>query len=104
MKVFLDDIRPMPVGFDFYVKTAGEAIELLKTGEVTVISLDHDLGLSPDVGSGYEVACFIEQSAYHGTMKRLDWHIHSANGVGIINMRVALMNADRYWTELEEDD
>lgn len=43
MKIFLDDCRPMPAGFDVYVKTAGEAIELLKTGKVTVISLDHDL-------------------------------------------------------------
>lgn len=95
MKVFFDDCRPMP---------AGEAIELLKTGKVTVISLDHDLGDEKIVGSGYLVACFIEQMAYFGQMPRLDWHIHSANGVGIINMRVALMNADRYWTEMEIAD
>jgi hypothetical protein len=101
MKVFLDDCRPMPAGFDILVKTAGEAIALLKTGKVTVISLDHDLGISPEIGSGYDVACFIESAAYFGNIPRLEWHIHSANGVGIINMRVALLNANRYWNEKE---
>src|SRR5439155_2676500 len=46
MKVWLDDRRspyPDPDSWT-WVRTPAEAIELLKTGEVTEISLDHDLG------------------------------------------------------------
>jgi hypothetical protein len=44
MKVYLDDERPVPDGW-IGCKTPSEAIELLKTGQVETISLDHDLGL-----------------------------------------------------------
>ncbi len=44
MKVWPDDERPMPDGYDVHVRTASEAIDLLKTGQVTRMSLDHDLG------------------------------------------------------------
>jgi len=42
MKVWLDDVRKPPVGWEWR-KTALEAIELLKSGEVRELSLDHDL-------------------------------------------------------------
>lgn len=43
MLLFLDDIRTPP-GFGWiWVKTAGEAIEKLKTRKVDFASLDHDL-------------------------------------------------------------
>jgi hypothetical protein len=45
MRVWLDDRRPPPDGEWAWVKTPEEAIELLATGEVSEISLDHDLGL-----------------------------------------------------------
>lgn len=45
MKVFLDDIRPAPAGW-VLVKTAEEALALLRGGEVTEISLDHDLDMA----------------------------------------------------------
>lgn len=97
MKVYLDDCRPMPLDFDVLVKTAGEAIELLKTGKVTHISLDHDLGLETETGSGYDVACFVETGAFNGTLPELTWSIHSANPVGRAKMSQALNNAVRYW-------
>jgi len=43
MKVFLDDERATPEGWT-RVFWPAEAIALLPTGEVTEISLDHDLG------------------------------------------------------------
>lgn len=96
MKIFLDDVRPCPDGYDAHVKTAQGAIDLIKNGNVSLISLDHDLG--PDeAGTGYDVALFIEEAAYRKTIKPLHWQIHSANPVGIQNMRKALENADRYW-------
>src|SRR5438309_1594271 len=44
MKLWLDDIRPTPDDTWTWAKTVPEAIDLLKTGEVTYASLDHDLG------------------------------------------------------------
>ena len=43
MKVYLDDLRPVPDGW-VLAKTASEAIGLLTTRTVTDLSLDHDLG------------------------------------------------------------
>ncbi len=43
MKVYLDDERPVPNGW-MLVPWPEEAIGLLITGQVTEISLDHDLG------------------------------------------------------------
>lgn len=43
MKVFLDDERRTPEGW-VRVYWPDEAIALLQTGQVTEISLDHDLG------------------------------------------------------------
>lgn len=42
MRVWLDDTRAMPDDYTHWAKTSDEAIELLKTGQVEEISLDHD--------------------------------------------------------------
>lgn len=96
MKIWLDDIRPMPPEFNFWAKTADQAISALKLGTVTEISLDHDLG-DGDNGTGYEVAAWIEESAYFGTLPILKWSIHSANPIGRLKMISALTNADTFW-------
>lgn len=95
MRVWLDDERPMPPGYDLHLYTAVETIRLLSQGKVTCISLDHDLGEYG--GTGYEVACYIEQAAYEGTLQPLEINIHSANPVGRGRMEQALTNASRYW-------
>jgi hypothetical protein len=98
MKVFLDDVRPMPDGYDVHAKTAKEAIDLLSTGKVIFISLDHDLG-PEEAGTGYQVAEYIEREAFYQNLPRLYWQIHSANPVGIKNMTKALENADKFWAK-----
>ena len=100
MKLFLDDVRPTPDGWA-RAYTAPEAIAFLAMGQVTEISLDHDLGEGP-VGSGYDVACWIEEHAHEGSLPRLTWRIHSANTVGRDNMAAALKSAERFWTLKEE--
>ena len=97
MKIWLDDERPMPAGFDCHVKTAAGAIELLAAGGVTAISLDHDLG--DDVGTGYDVACYIEQGAYDGTLSPVEVTIHSANPVGRERMQNAINKARLFWSQ-----
>lgn len=98
MKLWLDDLRPAPAGW-VHAKTAKEAIKLLSADCVKEISLDHDLGEEEDVGSGYDVACFIEENAALGRLKKLFWNIHSANPVGRIRMMQALNNAERFWND-----
>lgn len=95
MKIWLDDERPMPVGFDCQAKTAARAIELLAAGNVTALSLDHDLG--DGAGTGYEVACYIEQAAYNGTLSPIEVTIHSANPVGRERMEQAINKAQLFW-------
>lgn len=96
MKIWLDDEREMPTGFDKHVTTAEEAISCLTTGNVTAISLDHDLGESKN-GTGYDVACFIEQAAYSGQLLPIVISIHSANPVGRIYMGQAVARAEEFW-------
>ena len=62
MKVFLDDERPTPDGW-VRAFTAPEAIELLKTGKVTHLSLDHDLG-PQEAGTGYDVCLWVEEKVF----------------------------------------
>lgn len=98
MKLWLDDERPMPNGFDIHVKTSHAALVLLATGIIDEISLDHDLGdLDGDCSDGYEVACWIEEQAVRGMIRPMMWHVHSANPVGAAKMRMALENADMHW-------
>ena len=77
MKVYLDDERTTPDGWH-RVYWPVEAIELLKAGTVTDISLDHDLG-DDDRGTGYDVVLWIEeQVALHGFVPPA-MKVHSAN-------------------------
>ena len=100
IKIWLDDEREMPGDFTHWAKTAAEAIDLLKQGNVVAISLDHDLGV-PDAGTGYDVVKFIEESAYFNRIPRLQWRVHSANGVGRVNMAKGMESADRFWDKHE---
>lgn len=95
MIVWLDDERPMPEGYDVHARNAREAIELLAGGEVTFMSFDHDLGSGN--GSGSDVAKYVEEYAWRGTLKRLGWAIHTANPVGRSYMFSCMQNADKYW-------
>jgi len=77
MKVFLDDERLTPDGWH-RVYWSDEAIKLLKTGEVTEISLDHDLG-DDEKGTGYDVILWIEQAVFLKDFNPPRIRVHSAN-------------------------
>ncbi|MBY0227710.1 MAG: hypothetical protein K2W96_00380 [Gemmataceae bacterium] len=94
MRLYLDDVRDMPPGFDHCARTAAEALDLLRTGRVAFLSFDHDLGTEE---TGYTVASWIERAAFDGTLPRLGWAVHSANPVGRANIEAAMRNADRFW-------
>jgi hypothetical protein len=84
--VWLDDVREAPEGW-VHVKTPEEAIDLLRSGEVEEISLDHDLGLAtPEAErNGYDVLVWLEEALATGAWKRNVplIRIHSANPVGL---------------------
>lgn len=97
MKVYLDDVRPKPKEFDVIVRTPDEAIELLKTGKVTHISLDYDLGSDGDEGE--VVANWIEEQAYLGNLQPIVVYFHTDNPVGRKRMMQAIQNAQKYWNK-----
>lgn len=80
-----------------WAKTAQEAISILASGNVRSISFDHDLGPRELVGDGHQVANYIERQAYDGTLPRLQWRVHSDNGVGRDNIIRAMTSAERFW-------
>lgn len=98
IRLWLDDLRPAPLGYDVVAITAAEAIEVLRTTRVVEISLDHDLGPA-SAGTGYVVAAWIERAAAEGKLPQLSWHTHSMNVVGTKAMRAALESADRFWAQ-----
>ena len=77
MKVYLDDERTTPDGW-VRVYWPEEAIELLKTGEVVEISLDHDLG-DDEHGTGYDVVLWIEEAVITQGFVPPKMSVHSAN-------------------------
>lgn len=77
MKVYLDDEREAPEGW-IRVYWPEEAIEYLKTGEVSEISLDHDLG-DDERGTGYDVILWIEKAVYTEGFKPPIIHVHTSN-------------------------
>ncbi len=94
MKVYLDDVRPAPDGW-VLVRTAREAIAALAAGGVTHISLDHDLGDDQLFGTGYDVACWIEEAVALRGYVPPEIAIYSANVVGRERMARAIESIER---------
>ena len=93
MKVWLDDVRDAPDGW-VHVRTPEEAIELLRSGKVKEISLDHDLGLASDEAerTGYDVLRWLEEAVANGgwPFRLPEIRVHSANPVGRRRMEQAI--------------
>jgi hypothetical protein len=92
--VWLDDVRPAPAGWT-RAYTAREAIALLEAGGVVEVSLDHDLGDETTCGTGYEVACWIEEAVATRGFVPPTIRIHSANVVGRERMQRAIESIER---------
>lgn len=88
MKVFLDDERTPPDGW-VLVRWPEEAIEHLKTGFVTDISLDHDLG-DDSRGTGYDVLLWIEEAVVCNDFRPPQMKVHSANAAARVRMEAAI--------------
>ena len=95
MIVWLDDVRPMPEDYTVWAKTCEEAIDALKTGQVTAMSFDHDLG--EGMRTGYDVAKWVEAEAYAGRLNPFSWFVHPDNPAGAKRIRAAMTKACEYW-------
>ena len=81
IKLWLDDNRDPKdpkiqnlfgsTGDEVWVKTMDEAIKYILQGNVEFISFDHDLdneGENPSEKTGYDLANWIEEKAFDGTL------------------------------------
>ena len=94
MKVFLDDERPTPDGWT-HARWPEDAIELLKSGQVTHLSLDHDLG-NDDRGTGYEVLLWLERVVAVDGFDPPELMVHSANTSARQKMELAIRRIDQF--------
>jgi hypothetical protein len=76
IKVYLDDVRPIPDGW-VGARWPEEVIEYLKQGKVLELSLDHDLG--DDERTGYDVLCWMEEEVAFGDFNPPKITIHTSN-------------------------
>lgn len=85
MKLWLDDIRPAPEGFEWFTEP-WKALRFILINKPVEWSLDHDLGLTQP--TGYEFLCMIEELIMHGCDIKIPKQIsvHSANPVGRARM------------------
>ena len=97
MKLYLDDERTAPDGW-VQVRWPDEAIKLLQMGEVTNLSLDHDLG-DDQRGTGYDVLLWIEQevaSCQFTPPAKIE--VHSANPPARKRMQAAIESIFRMYS------
>lgn len=84
MKVYLDDQRPHPAGW-VPARWPDDVIQLLLTGEVTDLSLDHDLG-DDARGTGDDVIRWIEEAVATRGFVPPAITVHTANPSARIRM------------------
>lgn len=101
MKVFLDDERATPEGW-IRVFWPEEAIALLETGEVSVISLDHDLG-NDERGTGYDVILWIEEAVAIHNFIPPNIIVHSANSSARAKMELGISQIYKLSGKLNPD-
>jgi hypothetical protein len=100
MKIWLDDIRPAPEGWEWATK-ASEAMAMLIRAEpdsIEEMSFDHDLG--PTDQDGYWLLNRMEWMLHKypktfGPKLPVRFAIHSANPVGRRNMERAIASIER---------
>jgi hypothetical protein len=93
VKLYLDDERPAPQGW-ILVRWPSEAISLLESGEMTDLSLDHDLG-DDERGTGYDVILWIEEAVATRRFSPPRIAVHSANSSARQKMELGIESIRR---------
>lgn len=88
MKLWIDDVRPAPEGYE-WCKTVSEAAVMIRMVEnwegktIEVIDIDHDAGEYAQYGGDYiKLLDWLEETGRNYPIR-----IHSMNPVGCANMR-----------------
>lgn len=111
MRIFLDDRRDPPIfnritgemeKWDMVCRNIDEILPLVRSGQVTFISFDHDLGQGED-RDAIVVAKEIERLAAKNAIPPIDYSIHSGNVIGAGNIDAAMKSAWRFWKEHENE-
>ena len=98
IKIWVDDEREMPEGYDYQCFTVDNAISLIKQGyhfnDILEVSLDHDAGKYVKDGGDYiQILNILEFKSHEDTSwkeyikNKMTFHLHTANPVGRANMR-----------------
>ncbi|MFS0855203.1 cyclic-phosphate processing receiver domain-containing protein [Paenibacillus taichungensis] len=93
INLYVDDLRDCPSGF-VVARTYYEAIHILETNSVGILTLDHDLGEDVDgkeLPNGYDL---VKYFCEHG-LRADKIYIHTDNPVGRQNMYETLLAAQR---------
>ena len=110
MKLWIDDVRPAPEGY-LPFQTVNDTLRYIRLNSefIDVIDLDHDAGdCAPEGGDYIEILKEMERLSNMPTSESYYWegwlknqvvfHFHSANPVGVQNMR-AIIQANG-WKEI----
>ena len=107
MKLYLDDLRPLPDDSYILVRSYDEAVEYVKqNGIPSFISFDHDLGIDSDdnlLPTGNDFAKWLVEMDMNGTYQfpeNFSFYVHSANPVGKTNIESYLNNYLKYKVSL----
>lgn len=93
MRIYLDDERPAPEGW-IAARWPQDVIAYLETGNVTEVSLDHDLG-DDARGTGYDVVLWIEEAVALRGFKPPKIVVHSGNGAARVRMEAGIASIYR---------
>lgn len=93
MKVFLDDLRSTPVGW-VRAYWPSEVIDLLESGGVEEVSLDHDLG-DEGKGTGYDVVLWIEEAVALRGFLPPKISVHSSNTSARLKMLAGIASIEK---------
>lgn len=88
MRLWLDDLRPMPESYDHHANSVNAAKMMIETAEesgeeIEIISLDHDLGDYAKYGG--DGICLLDWLVERQTFYPIVFH--TANPVGRVNMQ-----------------
>ncbi len=95
INLFVDDIRECPAGFILarsYSRCPKEAIDIIESHDIHILSLDHDLGLDESGEldpTGYDIVKYICRVSKK--INRI--YLHTGNPVGRENMYQTLLGA-----------
>lgn len=102
IKLWIDDCRPTPDGYTGFM-TTNAALRFIRQNYniIDEISLDHDAGLCANEGGDYiNILREMERLSrrHHMDFSHIKFYLHSANPVGVQNMR-AILEANG-WKEI----